>query len=342
MQGKHLLVTGGAGSFGRSFVEHLLMSPDGPKCITIFSRDEHKHHELAHKLTAFGDRLRFVIGDMRDSARVEEALSGVDIVVHAAAMKHVPAAEANPYECIQTNVGGAQNLIRAAKRAGVEKVVALSTDKAVSPSTVYGASKFTMERLFIDADLTGSTRFSMVRYANVFGSGGSVVPLFLSLRDAGVLPITDPEMTRFSITMQEGIDLVLFALRKGMGGEIVVPIAPSYKVGDVAKAIAPDAEHRIIGGRPGEKMHEAMFSITEAPFVARRGSHYIVTPVRGRWTLADYCAQVEEAAPLEQGFEYASGTNSDWLDVEAIRALVARVFGVVCGLAASTTQSVPH
>lgn len=325
MHDKHVLVTGGAGSFGRSFVEHLLVSPDAPRRITVFSRDEHKHHELGHMLSAFDNKLRFVIGDMRDAARVEEVLYGVDVVVHAAAMKHVTAAEANPYECIQTNVGGAQNLVRAAKRSGVEKVIALSTDKAVSPSTVYGASKFMMERLFIDADVTGHTRFSMVRYANVFGSGGSVVPLFLSLRHTGILPITDPEMTRFSITMQEGIDLVMFAMTEGLGGEIVVPIAPSYKVGDVATAIAPEAEHQIIGARPGEKMHEAMFSTTEAPFVARRGRRYIVTPGKSRWALADYCARFPDAEPLQSIFEYESGSNKEWMTVDKIRSMLSDV-----------------
>lgn len=330
MQDKHLLVTGGAGSFGSSFIEYLLGSKDAPQRITVFSRDERKHHEMAHRLSDFSEKLRFVIGDMRDATRLDEAMVGVDIVVHAAAMKHVPAAEANPFECIQTNVIGAQNLVRATKRAGVERVVALSTDKAVSPSTVYGASKFTMERLLIDADLTGRTRFSMVRYANVFGSGGSVVPLFISMRETGALPITDPEMTRFSITMQEGIDLVLFAMTEGLGGEIVVPIAPSYKVGDVAMAIAPDAEHRIIGARPGEKMHEAMFSITEAPFVVHRGNHYIVTPRTGRWTREDYCAQVAGAEALDKVFEYDSGSNDDWLDVASIRAMIDDVFGPSC------------
>lgn len=327
MKGKHIFVTGGAGSFGSAFVAHLLESQEGPDRITVFSRDEHKHHELARKHVAHSSRLQFIIGDMRDSVRLEEAISGVDIVVHAAAMKHVPAAEENPFECVQNNIGGARNLVLAARRARVEKVVAISTDKAVSPSTVYGASKLTMERLLTHADQTGPTRFSVVRYANVFGSGGSVVPLFLSLRNSGVLPITDPDMTRFSITMQEGIDLVLFTLCNGLGGEIVVPIAPSYRVGDMAEAIAPEAEHRVVGARPGEKLHEAMFSITEAPYVARRGRYYIVTPRVGRWSRANYCREVEGAEPLREVFEYESGSNPDRLDVVAIRSLVTEVFG---------------
>lgn len=325
MKGKHLLVTGGAGSFGRAFVEHVLDAPDGPDRLTVFSRDEHKHHILGNALARHSARLRFAIGDMRDSVRLEEVMADVNLVVHAAAIKHVPAAEENPFECMQTNVQGARNLALVCKRCRVEKVVAVSTDKAVAPSTVYGASKMMMERLLIQADRDGLTRFSVVRYANVFGSGGSVVPLFLSMRETGVIPITDPAMTRFSISMQEGINLVLFALQEGWGGDITVPIAPSYRLGDVAQAIAPDAEHRVIGSRPGEKIHEAMFSITEAPFVARRGGCYIVTPPRGRWDLADYCAEDPDASPLAHVFEYNSGINNDWLSVEDIRARVCKL-----------------
>lgn len=330
MKGKHLLVTGGAGSFGCAFVKHVLEAPDGPDRVTVFSRDERKLHELSHVLARHAKRLCFVIGDMRDLIRLEEIMSGVDIVVHAAAMKHVPAAEDNPYECVQTNVGGARNLALATKRAGVAQVVALSTDKAVSPSTVYGASKLTMERLLIHADQSGPTRFTVVRYANVFGSGGSVVPFFLSLRDDGVLPITDPGMTRFSITMRQGIELVLFAMTEGRGGDIVVPIAPSYRVGDLAEAIAPQAKHRIIGARPGEKMHETMFSLVEAPYVARRGQYYVVTPRIGHWTLANYCRDVPGAEPLDRMFEYESGSNAEWLSVEDIREIIRSELGAEC------------
>lgn len=321
LHSKHLLVTGGAGSFGQAFVEHVLGMENGPERVTVFSRDERKQHEMSHRFARHGARLRFMIGDIRDASRVEEAMAGVDIVVHAAAMKHVPAAEANPYECIRTNVEGARNLALASLRCGVQRVVALSSDKAVSPSTVYGASKLAMERILLQAGLAGATRFGVVRYANVFGSGGSVVPLFLSLRSTGVIPITDPGMTRFSITMREGIELVLYALGQGRGGEIVVPIAPSYRVGDLAQAVAPEAEHRVIGARPGEKMHEAMFSLTEAPFVVQRDAHYIVLPPSGAWTPASYCAETG-ATPLARAFEYESGGNEQWLTVDEMRRLV--------------------
>lgn len=331
MKGMHLLVTGGAGSFGRAFVRHVLEAADGPRLITVFSRDESKHHEMSIALSHHSDRLRFVIGDMRDSRRVDEALFGVDYVVHAAAMKHVPAAEANPFECIRTNVQGSHNLAQSAIRNGVKRVVALSSDKAVSPSTVYGASKLQMERVLLQAGLVSGTRFSVVRYANVFASGGSVVPLFVRLRESGVIPITDPGMTRFSITMREGIELVLFALEEGLGGEIVVPISPSYKVGDVAMAIAPETEHRIIGPRPGEKMHESMFSLTEAPFVAQRGKHYVLVPPAGKLSLDAYC-KATGAEPLKSIFEYDSGSNQDWLTVEGIRELVQTEYKNSVGL----------
>ena len=325
----HLLVTGGAGSFGRAFVRDILENHPGVGRVTVFSRDEQKHHDIGHALAAHADRLAFTIGDMRDAARVDDVLRGVDVVVHAAAIKHVPAAEANPFECVRTNVEGAQNLARAAIRNGVRRVVALSTDKAVSPSTVYGASKLTMERLLMEAAGKSNVCISAVRYANVFGSGGSVAPLFLKLRDSGVLPITDPAMTRFSITMREGIDLVLFALEHGIGGEIVVPIAPSYRVGDLANAIAPRAEHRIFGARPGEKLHEAMFSLMEAPRVARRGRFYVIAPVSRRWTAGDYCRE-HGAEPLAKPFEYDSGSNTEWLTIENIRGLVRSELGVEC------------
>lgn len=325
----HLLVTGGAGCFGRAFVRDILENYPGVGRVTIFSRDEQKHHDFGHVLAAHADRLAFEIGDMRDAARVDEVLRGVDVVVHAAAMKHVPAAEANPYECVRTNVEGAQNLARAAVRNGVRRIVALSSDKAVSPSTVYGASKLTMERLLMEAAGKSSVRISVVRYANIFGSGGSVAPLFVKLRDSGVLPITDPAMTRFSITMREGLDLVLFALEHGIGGEVVVPIAPSYRVGDVAMAIAPQAEHRIIGARPGEKVHEAMFSLLEAPRVARRGRYYVIAPVSRRWAVDDYCRE-HAAEPLATPFEYDSGSNPEWLTVEDIRGLVRSEMGAEC------------
>ena len=329
MTGRHVLVTGGAGSFGRAFVEHLLARPAGPERITIFSRDERKHHDMAHSLSRHADRLRFMIGDIRDAVRVEEAMAGVDDVIHAAAMKHIPAAEANPFECLRTNVEGTRNLALAARRHGVKRFAALSSDKAVAPSTAYGATKLLMERILIEAGLAGPTRISVVRYANVFASSGSVVQLFLKLRDSGVLPVTDPAMTRFSFTMREGIDLVLFALEQGLGGEIVVPVAPSYRVGDVAAAIAPRAKIQVIGPRPGEKLHEAMFSLAESPFVVRRGQYYVVLPQSGPWTPDRYC-KASGATPLDRPFEYRSEDNSDWLSVDDIRALVRQETGADC------------
>ena len=319
---EHLLITGGAGSFGTAFVREILENHSGVGRVTVFSRDEKKHHDLGHELANHGDRLRFQIGDMRDAARLDEVLRGVKLIVHAAAIKHVPAAEKNPFECVLTNVEGAQNLVRAAIRNDVRQIVALSSDKAVSPSTVYGASKLTMERLLLESAAGTGVRVSVVRYANIFGSSGSVGPLFLKLRDTGTLPITDPAMTRFSITMQEGIALVLFALKHGIGGEILVPIAPSYRVGDVAVAVAPQAEHRIIGARPGEKMHEVMFSIVESPRVVRRDKYYVIAPLNGHGTVDDYCRE-HSATKLDKTFEYNSGDNTEWLTVEDIRSLIS-------------------
>lgn len=323
MIGGHLLVTGGAGSFGRAFVRSVLEAPNGPHRVTVFSRDERKQSDMGQELAHHGSRLRFILGDVRDAGRLEEGLAGVDTVVHAAAIKHVPVAEANPYECVRTNVEGSRNLIVAARRQGVARVVALSSDKAVAPSTAYGASKMLMERLLLQATVDGPTRFSVVRYANVFGSSGSVVPLFLRLKASGVLPVTDPAMTRFSMTIEEAIDLVLFTLMEGVGGEIVVPIAPSYRVADVAAAIAPDAQHRIVGRRPGEKMHETMFALEEAPFVVRRGTRYVIAPRSDHWTVSKYAAEFNGEIFAAEA-EYNSLSNDHWLSVGDIRAMLEK------------------
>jgi FlaA1/EpsC-like NDP-sugar epimerase len=325
---QQVMVTGGVGSVGRAVIARLLTTRPEVERIVIYSRDEHKQGDMAQDLAAYADRLEFIIGDVRDRDHLRRSLRGIDTVVHTAAMRLVPHAEANPEECLRTNVEGAMNLAAAMADSNVRKVVAISSDKAVAPTTIYGASKFAMERVFLNADRKTDARFSLVRYANILNSRSSVAPLFLKQRESGVLTITDPNMSRFSITMDEGVDLIVFALDEGRGGELICPISPSYRVGDMARAIGPDAEHRIMGARPGEKLHEAMFSMTEAPFVARRGNYYIVTPVRGRWDLADYCADLPDAAPLETMFEYDSGSNEHWLGVEGIRALVARVFGV--------------
>lgn len=327
---KNVLVTGGTGSVGRAVVGRLLAQRPEVERVTIYSRDEHKQGDMARDLAEHAARLDFVIGDIRDRDRLGSALHRIDTVVHAAAMRLVPHAEANPAECMRVNVEGAMTLAAEATRTGVAKVVAISSDKAVAPTTIYGASKFAMERILLDADRRSDTRFSLVRYANILNSRSSVAPLFLQQRERGYLTITDPHMTRFSIVMREGIDLVMFAIDHGWGGELVCPISPSYRVSDMATAIAPDAEHRVIGARPGEKMHEAMFSVTEAPFVARRGQHYIVTPRTGRWSLEEYCRSTPGAEPLGEIFEYASGTNRDWLDVEALRAVIRSELGACC------------
>lgn len=325
---KSVLVTGGVGSVGRAVIERLLATRPEVERIVIYSRDEHKQGDMAQDLVAYADRLEFIIGDVKDQGHLKRSLRGIDTVVHTAAMRLVPHAEANPEECLRTNVEGAMSLAGAVADSHVSKVVAISSDKAVAPTTIYGASKFAMERVFLKADRKTDARFALVRYANILNSRSSVAPLFLKQRETGVLTITDPNMSRFSITMDEGVDLILFALDHGWGGELICPISPSYRVRDMAMAIAPEAEHRVIGARPGEKLHEAMFSITEAPFVARRGGYYIVTPVRGRWDLAGYCAEEPDTAPLEALFEYDSGSNDYWLGVADIRALVVRVFGV--------------
>jgi UDP-N-acetylglucosamine 4,6-dehydratase len=324
---KQVLVTGGVGSVGRAFVERLLQTQPEVERIVVFSRDEHKQGDMAQELAALSAKLDFVIGDVKDTGRLRRALRGIDTVVHTAAMRLVPHAEANPEECLRTNVEGAMSLVAAVEGTTVRKVVAISSDKAVAPTTIYGASKFAMERVMLHADRTTDTRFSLVRYANILNSRSSVAPLFLKQRETGVLTLTDPNMTRFSILMKDGVDLVMFAIEHGLGGELICPISPSYRVKDMAMAIAPEAEHRVIGARPGEKLHEAMFSITEAPFVARRGRHYIVTPRVGRWTLDDYCRDIGDAEPLGRLFEYDSGSNPETLDVPALRSIVKETFG---------------
>lgn len=322
LKSKRILITGGTGSFGRAFVRHLLEGGAGVERLTVFSRDEQKHYEMGIEFPENSYPIRYVVGDVRDMERVNEAMHDTDIVVHAAAMKHVPVAEMNPIECVKTNILGAHNVAMAALSNNVERVVALSTDKAAMPTTIYGASKLGLEKVLQNADLGNRTKFSVVRYANVFGSSGSVVPFFLKRKAAGkFLPITDPEMTRFSITMKDGIELVLFALEHGWGGEIIAPIAPSYRIVDVANAIAPKLEHRTVGSRPGEKRHELLYTETEAPNTVKRGRFYIVCPANGRWNMKSYC-EATGASPVDSVAECNSGTNSDWLSVDDIRRLV--------------------
>lgn len=318
-----VVITGGTGSFGQAFVRHLFTAEARPRLVTVFSRGEHAQHEMSLDFPASEYPIRYCLGDVRDFERVLEVTEGADVVVHSAAMKHVPATENNPMECIKTNILGSQNVATAALRNGVPRVVALSTDKAALPRSLYGASKLCLEKLFLTADLKDRTRFTIARYANIFGSKGSVVPVFLRRRKDGVLPITDPAMTRFSMTMEDAIDLVLFAVREGWGGEVIVPIAPSYRLLDVARAIAPDAKHRILGIRPAENMHEWLIGSADAPHTVRRKDYYVICPVSGRYDAERY-ARDTGAQRVPPGFTYVSDENDVWLSVEDIRSLVAK------------------
>jgi len=329
LNNKNILVTGGTGTVGAALVTHLINLYPAIGEVVVLSNSEQEQFEMAARLPSGKFPVRYLMADVRDRDRVTMACRGIDLLVHAAAMKHVPVSEANPIECVHTNILGSQNIIDAALTNEVGKVIALSTDKAVSPINVYGASKLFLERLFLRADSLGDTRFSVVRYANVFGSKGSVVPFFLRYKEQGFLPITHKEMTRFSITMQQGLDLIIEAIEHGWGGEIVVPQAPSYRILDMAEAIAPGLETRIVGIRPGEKIHETILGEAEAGRVLKHGKSYIVCPEQGRWTAEAYC-QATGATMMARDFTYSSGSNTDWLGVDQIRKIVHKEFGAVC------------
>jgi FlaA1/EpsC-like NDP-sugar epimerase len=319
-----VLITGGTGTVGQALLAHLIKTYPEIRRISVFSRDEQKHYDMAKCFPPSQYPVRYILGDVRDRERVIMACKDVDVIVHTAAMKHVPESENNPVECAKTNILGTQNVIDAAVINGVERVVALSSDKAVSPINTYGASKLFLEKLFLDANAKYDTKFSLVRYANVFGSKGSVVPFFLQKKTEGYLPITDPGMTRFSITMQEGLELILFAIEHGWGGEIIVPISPSYRITDVAEAIAPGIEQRVVGIRPGEKLHETIIGAYESMQTVRLDKRYIICPLAGQWAAEQYCAQ-QGAGAVEVGFEYSSGSNTTWLTVEQIRQLISEL-----------------
>jgi UDP-N-acetylglucosamine 4,6-dehydratase (inverting) len=324
--GRSVLVTGGTGSFGRAFVKTVLERfPDIR--LVVYSRDELKQFEMSR---VFTDRqypgIRYFIGDIRDEARLRRALEGIDVVVHAAALKQVPAAEYNPFECIKTNVLGAQNLIDACLDTGVRRVVALSTDKAAAPVNLYGATKLCSDKLFTAANnIKGSRdiRFSVVRYGNVMGSRGSVIPYFLEMKHTGVLPITDRNMTRFNILLQQGVDMVLWALENAWGGEIFVPKIPSYRIVDLAAAIDGGCEQRVVGVRPGEKIHEEMITASDSLNTVDLGPYFAILPSAGLYSLDAYC-QERTATLVEPGFSYNSGTNSHFLTVAELRTLIAR------------------
>jgi UDP-N-acetylglucosamine 4,6-dehydratase/5-epimerase len=327
---KSILITGGTGSFGKAFVRSVLQRHPDIRRLVVYSRDELKQFEMSQ---VFSERehpgLRYFIGDIRDEARLRRALEGVDVVVHAAALKQVPAAEYNPFECIKTNVLGAQNLIEACLDSDVRRVVALSTDKAAAPINLYGATKLCSDKLFVAGNnIRGKRdiRFSVVRYGNVMGSRGSVIPFFLDKRKTGVLPITDPRMTRFNISLQEGVDMVLWSIENAWGGEVLVPKIPSYRITDVAEAIAPECRQEVVGIRPGEKIHEEMITASDSFNTVDLGRYYAILPSAGHYTLEDYCAR-NQARRVEAGFAYDSGRNSDFLTVEQLRALIRQHVG---------------
>ena len=319
-----ILITGGTGSFGHTFVP-LTLARYNPRRLVIYSRDEMKQWEMA-KIYSKDDRVRFFIGDVRDKDRLARALNGIDYVVHAAATKIVPTAEYNPFECVKTNVLGAMNLIDACIDQGVKRVVALSTDKASSPVNLYGATKLTSDKLFIAGNSysgTRDTRFAVVRYGNVMGSRGSVIPFFMTLKNTGSLPITDDRMTRFMITLEQGVELVWHAFEDTVGGEIYVKKIPSMKLTDIARAVAPDALHEIVGIRPGEKLHEVMCGFDDSHLVNEFSDHYVIKPTISFTVPVDYSVNPlgESGAPVAPGFEYNSGTNPHFLTVNELREL---------------------
>jgi UDP-N-acetylglucosamine 4,6-dehydratase len=325
----HILLTGGTGSFGKRFVRTVLEKFPNIERLVVFSRDELKQYEMSLDYdSAKYPNVRFFIGDVRDQDRLRRAMEGIDVVVHAAALKQVPTAEYNPFECIKTNVLGAQNVIEAALDSNVKRVVALSTDKAAAPINLYGATKLCSDKLFVAANnIRGKRdlRLSVVRYGNVMGSRGSVIPFFLERRKTGVLPITDPQMTRFNITLDEGVELVLDALDNSLGGEILVPKIPSYRITDVAEAIGPECEKPVIGVRPGEKIHEEMITQSDSPNTLECEKCYIIVPSLfdyGRDAVVSRYMEHHKGKMTPEDFRYSSGKNTQWLTVEEIRTLI--------------------
>ena len=323
---KSILITGGTGSFGKAFVKVVLERYPNIKRLVIFSRDEQKQFQMAQEYPHEKyPIIRFFIGDVRDYERLKRAFSGIDTVVHAAAMKHVPIAEYNPTECIRTNIIGAENVIQASLECGVENVVALSTDKAAAPINLYGATKLVSDKLFIAANnIKGNhnIKFSVVRYGNVMGSNGSVIPFFLKKRKEGVLPITDPTMTRFNISLKDGVEMVLYAIENAWGGELFVPKIPSYRITDVAKAIGPNCEQKNIGIRPGEKVHEEMITASDSFFTYDIGSYYVIVPFTHDWSIDEFI-QKFKAVKVPIGFTYNSGKNTEWLTAQELQSLIA-------------------
>ena len=325
MKNKSLLITGGTGSLGKALTAHILRKYPEVRRLIIFSRDEQKQFIMAQEFPIEKyPQIRFFIGDVRDKERLIRAFKGVDYVIHAAAMKHVHLAEYNPEECIKTNIGGAQNVVDACLDTKVERVVALSTDKACAPINLYGATKLTSDKLFVAANnIRGKNpiKFSVVRYGNVMGSNGSVIPFFINKKRERVLPITDSKMTRFNISLQEGVDMVMHAMEYAWGGEIFVPKIPSYKIMDVAEAIGPECDKPIVGIRPGEKIHEEMITPSDSFYTYDLGKYYAILPATHQWSLTDF-VELFKATKVPEGFSYNSGENTEWETIESLRGLI--------------------
>ena len=322
---KSILITGGTGSLGKALTKHIIEKSPDIKRLVIYSRDEQKQFQMAqdYPLEKY-PQIRFFIGDVRDYERLKRAFRGINYVIHAAAMKHVPIAEYNPMECVKTNIMGAENVINACLETEVERVVALSTDKAAAPINLYGATKLASDKLFVAANnVTGwnPIKFSVVRYGNVMGSNGSVIPFFLKKKEEGILPITDPTMTRFNISLQGGVDMVMHALEHAWGGEIFVPKIPSYKIMDVAEAIGPECEKPVVGIRPGEKVHEEMITSSDAFYTYDLGKYYTILPATHKWKL-DAFKEHFNAVQVPVGFRYNSEENTEWETVESLRKLI--------------------
>ena len=325
LNGKSILITGGTGSLGKQLTKTILEKYPNVKKLIIYSRDEQKQFVMAQEFSeAKYPAIRYFIGDVRDYERIKRAIFEVDFVIHAAAMKHVHIAEYNPDECIKTNVGGAENVIKACLNSTVSRVVALSTDKACAPINLYGATKLTSDKLFIAANnIKGKQdiKFSVVRYGNVMGSNGSVIPFFMNKKKSGFLPITDNRMTRFNISLQGGVDMVLHALEHAWGGELFVPKIPSYKILDVAKAIGPDCEVQMVGIRPGEKIHEEMITYSDSFTTYDTGKYFVVLPQITNWDLNEFIKKFN-AVKVPEGFNYNSENNTEWETVESLRILI--------------------
>jgi len=322
-----ILITGGTGSFGQAFVSKIFSTNPSLSRIVVFSRDELKQWEMRQKFPVDKfPQLRFFLGDVRDQDRLRRALERIDTVVHAAALKQVPAAEYNPIEFIKTNVIGAENVVQACLDTGVKRVVALSTDKAAAPINLYGATKLCSDKLFIAANNVkglADIRFSVVRYGNIMGSRGSVIPYFLSMAKSGVLPITDCGMTRFNISLQDGVEMVLWALKNSLGGELFVPRIPSYRILDLAESIGPNCQKPIVGFRPGEKMHEEMITSSDSPHTIDLGNYFAILPSDGH-LLKEYAVGGHSYQLVPKDFAYTSGTNPDFLNVDQIRELIRK------------------